>query len=70
MSGLLFLFNHNLRYFSTIYQKNIISSQFIIAKSSFEELQRERFKKVTDYYIEFIEKYPNSAFIKELEKNK
>jgi len=46
----------------------IIFSQYTIAKSSFEELQKERFKKVTDYYIEFIDKYPNSAFIKEAEK--
>ena len=46
----------------------IILSQFTIAKSSFEEFKKERFKKVTDYYIKFIDKYPKSAFIEEVEK--
>ena len=71
-SAIIALINFQNEFPGSIYDEEsyylIISSQFIIAKSSFEELQRERFKKVTDYYIEFIEKYPNSAFIKELEK--
>jgi len=46
----------------------IISSQFLIAKSSFESLQKDRYKKVTDFYIQFIDKYPKSTFIKEAEK--
>ena len=46
----------------------IISSQYLIAKSSFENLQKDRFTQVTDFYIEFIDKYPKSTFIKEAEK--
>ena len=46
----------------------IISSKYLIAKSSFENLQKDRFTQVTDFYIEFIDKYPKSTFIKDAEK--
>ena len=45
-----------------------IVSQYLIAQNSFDDLKKERYKKVTDFYVEFIDKYPNSSFQKEAEK--
>ena len=33
-----------------------------------DDLKKERYKKVTDYYLKFVDKYPNSSFITEAEK--
>ena len=45
-----------------------IICQYLIAKNSFDDLKKERYKKVTEYYLKFVDKYPNSSFITEAEK--
>lgn len=45
-----------------------IVCQYLIAKNSFDDLKKERYKKVTEYYLKFVDKYPNSSFITEAEK--
>jgi len=44
-----------------------IVAQYKIATKSFSSLQRERYQLVLDYYLEFLDKYPNSAFLKDAE---
>jgi outer membrane protein assembly factor BamD len=45
-----------------------IVSQYLIAQNSFDDLKKERYKIVTDFYMKFIDKFPNSPFQKEAEK--
>ena len=39
-----------------------------VEKKTFDDLKKERYKKVTEYYLKFVDKYPNSSFITEAEK--
>ena len=45
-----------------------ILSQYLISINSFENLQEKRFKELIDLYLNFIDKYPQSAFLIEAEK--
>ena len=45
-----------------------ILSQYLISINSFENLQEKRFKELIDLYLNFIDKYPKSAFLIEAEK--
>jgi len=54
-------FNEEMAYFKVI-------SQFDLAKSTVEFKQKERFEEVLKFYLEFIDKYPQSSFLKTAEK--
>lgn len=54
-------YNEEMAYFKVI-------SQFDLAKSTVEYKQKERFEEVLKFYLEFIDKYPQSAFLKTAEK--
>ncbi|WP_420318139.1 outer membrane protein assembly factor BamD [Ekhidna sp.] len=45
-----------------------IETAFDLAQESIRSKQEERFKNTVDHYIAFIDKYPNSKFLKEAEK--
>ncbi len=45
-----------------------ILSQYYIAINSFQNLQEERFNDLIDFYLEFIDKYPESSYKLEAEK--
>ena len=47
---------------------DIIDCQLETLMPSFNDLKKERYKKVTEYYLKFVDKYPNSSFITEAEK--
>ncbi len=46
----------------------IIASQYQLAEQSIYTKQRERYQEVVNIYIEFIDRYPSSAFLKDAEK--
>jgi outer membrane protein assembly factor BamD len=46
----------------------IIESQYRLAVQSIFSKQRERYQEVVDTYLEFLDRYPSSAFLKEVEK--
>lgn len=46
----------------------IIVSNYRLAEQSIYSKQRERYQAVVDAYITFIDRYPNSGFLKETEK--
>lgn len=46
----------------------IISSEFYLAEQSIYTKQRERYQEVINFYKEFVDRYPNSSFLKEAEK--
>ncbi|MEQ8905950.1 outer membrane protein assembly factor BamD [Ekhidna sp.] len=45
-----------------------IETAFDYAKESIYSKQKERFQNTIDYYLTFIDKYPNSKYIKDAEK--
>jgi outer membrane protein assembly factor BamD len=45
-----------------------IESQYQLAVQSFSNKQRERFQDVVETYKEFIDKFPNSKFLRDTEK--
>lgn len=46
----------------------VIVSQFRLAEQSFRSLQQERYEKVVEQYMDFLERYPESQFLKDAEK--
>lgn len=46
----------------------ILDSHFHLAQLSIYTKQRERYQEVVDFYLEFIDRYPNSEFLKDAEK--
>src|SRR5690606_15714891 len=46
----------------------VVVSQFLIAEQSLRSLQAERYQAVVDQYLEFLERYPDSSFLKDAEK--
>ncbi|MBL7844877.1 MAG: outer membrane protein assembly factor BamD [Cyclobacteriaceae bacterium] len=46
----------------------IISSQYKLAEQSIYTKQRERYQEVVNTYLDFIDRYPNSAYLKDAEK--
>jgi outer membrane protein assembly factor BamD len=45
-----------------------IDAEFKLASQSFLNLQKERYQSVVDHYKEFVDKYPESKFLREAEK--
>ncbi len=45
-----------------------IETSYDLAKQSIYSRQEERFKKTVEFYTEFVDKYPNSDYLKEAEK--
>jgi outer membrane protein assembly factor BamD len=45
-----------------------VVSQYELAKSTVEFKQKERYEDVVKFYLEFIDKYPQSSFLKTAEK--
>jgi outer membrane protein assembly factor BamD len=45
-----------------------VLAQFDLAKSTIESKQKERFTEASKFYLELIDKYPQSAYLKEGEK--
>lgn len=45
-----------------------IETSFDYARESIPSKQEERYRNVTEYYLEFLDKYPNSKFLKDAEK--
>ncbi|WP_425392460.1 outer membrane protein assembly factor BamD [Ekhidna sp.] len=45
-----------------------IETSFDLAKESIPSKQEERFRNTIDHYLAFIDKYPNSKFLKDAEK--
>ncbi|WP_373511105.1 outer membrane protein assembly factor BamD [Persicitalea sp.] len=45
-----------------------VDAQYTLAKSSFAIKQKERYEDAVKFYKAFIDKYPNSAFLKDAEK--
>lgn len=43
-------------------------SQYLYAQKSYTSKQLERFREANTYYLEFLDKYPDSPFIKDAEK--
>lgn len=43
-------------------------AQFKYAEQSIRTKQLERFRQANDYYLDFLDRYPNSQFLKEAEK--
>jgi len=54
-------YNEEMAYFKVV-------SQFDLAKSTVEYKQKERYEEVLKFYLEFIDKYPQSAYLKTAEK--
>jgi len=46
----------------------VIDSEFRLAEQSITAKQQERYQAVVDYYLEFLERYPESKFLREAEK--
>lgn len=46
----------------------VIEAQYKLAEQSIYSKQRERYQEVVDTYLEFLDRYPSSAFLKEAEK--
>jgi outer membrane protein assembly factor BamD len=45
-----------------------VDAQYNYAKSSLTSKQKERFEQMNEYYVQFVDKYPNSKFLREAEK--
>ena len=45
-----------------------VDAQYNLAKNSFEDKRKERFQDVVNFYQTFIDKYPNSQFIRQAER--
>ena len=45
-----------------------VASQYELTKLSFDYLKEERFDKMVKFYLKFIDRYPNSPFLKEAER--
>lgn len=45
-----------------------VDAQYNLARLSFAEKQKERYQDVSKYYLSFIDKYPNSKFVKQAER--
>ena len=45
-----------------------VLAQFDLAKSTIENKQKERFAEASKFYLELIDKYPQSAFLKDAER--
>lgn len=45
-----------------------VLAQFDLSKNTMENKQRERFEETSKFYLELIDKYPKSAFLKDAEK--
>jgi outer membrane protein assembly factor BamD len=46
----------------------VILSEFKLAEQSLVTKQQERYKSVIDYYLEFLDRYPQSPFLRDAEK--
>jgi outer membrane protein assembly factor BamD len=46
----------------------VIDAEFRLAEKSIAAKQTERYKEVVEYYKEFLDRYPNSSFLKDAEK--
>jgi outer membrane protein assembly factor BamD len=46
-----------------------VLSQYNYALNSFENKKKERYTETEKFYLEMIDKYPNSKYLKQLEKN-
>jgi outer membrane protein assembly factor BamD len=46
----------------------VIDSEYQLAQQSISSKQGERYRNVIEYYKEFLDKYPNSKFLKDAEK--
>jgi outer membrane protein assembly factor BamD len=46
----------------------VIDSEYQLAQQSILSKQGERYRHVIEYYKEFLDKYPNSKFLKDAEK--
>lgn len=46
----------------------IVASQYELAEQSILSRQEERYNEVIEYYKELVDKYPNSAFLRDAEK--
>ncbi len=53
------------------YQEEIaflkVETEYTLAKQSFQQFQEERFRKTIEFYQEFVDKYPNSDYLKKAE---
>lgn len=45
-----------------------VDAQYTLAKSSFTDKQKERYQAAVKYYQEFVDKYPQSTYLKDAEK--
>jgi outer membrane protein assembly factor BamD len=54
-------YNEEMAYFKVV-------SQFDLAKSTVEYKQKERYEEVVKFYLELIDKYPQSSYLKTAEK--
>jgi outer membrane protein assembly factor BamD len=45
-----------------------VDAQFKLATMSMPNLQAERYNTVVEFYLEFVDKYPNSKYLKDAEK--
>lgn len=45
-----------------------VDAQYVLAKSSIPDKQKDRYEAAVKYYKEFVDKYPQSAYLKEAEK--
>ncbi len=45
-----------------------VDAQYTLAKSSFAEKQKERYEAAVKYYQEFVDKYPQSGYLRDAEK--
>ena len=46
----------------------VIVSEYRLAEQSIMSKQEERYKNVVDHYKEFVDKYPESSFLRDAEK--
>ena len=46
-----------------------VDAQYNLAKLSFAEKQKERYQDVNKYYLSFVDKYPNSKYLKQAERH-
>jgi outer membrane protein assembly factor BamD len=46
----------------------VILSEYRLAQQSLVSRQSERYKAVVDHYLEFLDRYPESPFLKDAEK--
>ncbi|QOI97615.1 MAG: outer membrane protein assembly factor BamD [Flammeovirgaceae bacterium] len=46
----------------------IVASHYLLAEQSIQSKQKERYQSVVNDYIEFLDRYPNSSYLKEAER--